>query len=87
VKNKKLQNFLKGGLDDIGKQLLNQAGDAVVGAAKEFIGQIINETFIKKEAREGKKILPSIQNMKVVSSSTRNILNVTIVYAALFRKK
>ncbi|GAB0096120.1 hypothetical protein DMENIID0001_115900 [Sergentomyia squamirostris] len=52
--------FLKGA----GRQLLNAAGDALAGAAKEYLGQAINEIFVKKEA-ETKRILPSIKNMKV----------------------
>lgn len=57
---------MKGGLDQIGNQLLNQAGEALAGAAKEYIGQVINEMFIKKESTN-KRILPSIQKMKIVS--------------------
>lgn len=62
-----MQSFLKGNMDNIGKQLLNQAGEVVMGAAKEFIGQAINEMFIKKEAP--KRVLPSLQNVKFVSVS------------------
>ena len=61
---------MKGGLDGIGKQLLNQAGEAVMGAAKEYIGQVINEMFVKKEATT-KRFLPSIKNMKIVSCNAR----------------
>jgi hypothetical protein len=63
-----LQNFLKGNLniDSLKRDLMNQAGEVVMGAAKEFIGQAINEMFIKKEA-PSKRVLPSIQNMKIVS--------------------
>ncbi|XP_070491608.1 calpain-A isoform X2 [Chironomus tepperi] len=60
-----LQNFLKSNIDSIGKDLLNQAGEVVMGAAKEYIGQAINEMFIKKEA-PSKRVLPSISNMKIV---------------------
>lgn len=60
-----LQNFLKANIDNIGKDFLNQAGEVVMGAAKEYIGQAINEMFIKKEA-PSKRVLPSIQNMKIV---------------------
>jgi calpain, invertebrate len=43
-----------------------------MGAAKEFIGQAINEMFIKKEATT-KRVLPSIANMKIVSLSLAEI--------------
>lgn len=62
-----LQGFLKGGLDGVGKQLLNQAGEAVMGAAKEFIGNAIQEMFVVKKHSDAKRILPSIQHMKIVS--------------------
>lgn len=65
-----LQSGLKGGLDNIGKELLNQAGGVIAGAAKEYLGQVINEMFIKKESNT-KRILPSIKNMKIVSSADR----------------
>lgn len=58
---------MKGGFDGIGKQLLNQAGEAVMGAAKEYIGQVINEMLIVKKEAPNKRVLPSIQNMKIVS--------------------
>lgn len=64
---KTFQGFLKGNIDNIGKELLNQAGTAVMGAAKEFIGQAINEMFIVKKEAPSKRVLPSIQNMKIVS--------------------
>lgn len=57
---------MKGGLDGIGKQLLNQAGEAAMGAAKEFLGNAIQEMFIKKHS-DVKRVLPSIKNMKIVS--------------------
>jgi calpain, invertebrate len=63
---------LKGGLNDIGQQLLNQAGEAAMSAAKDFIGNAINEIFVKKES-DTKRILPSIKNMKVVSFSDRKL--------------
>lgn len=57
---------MKGGFDNIGKQLMNQAGEAVMGAAKEYIGNVINEMLmIKKQAP--KRVLPSIEKMKIVS--------------------
>lgn len=61
-----LQNLLRGGGGDIGKQLLNQAGTFVAGAAKEFIGNAIQEMFVKKQT-DVKRVLPSIKNMKIVS--------------------
>jgi hypothetical protein len=45
---------------------MNQAGEAVMGAAKEFLGNAIQEMFVKKQS-DVKRILPSIKNMKVVS--------------------
>ncbi|XP_067627682.1 calpain-A [Eurosta solidaginis] len=56
-----LTNFLKAA----GKEFLNAAGDAAVGAAKEVVGSVINEIFIKKEA-DTKRVLPSIKNMRVL---------------------
>lgn len=61
-----MRSGLKGGFDDIGKQLLNQAGEAVMGAAKEFIGNAIQDIFEKKTT-ETRRVLPSIKNMKIVS--------------------
>jgi calpain len=46
--------------------LLNQAGTFVAGAAKEFIGNAIQEMFVKKQT-DVKRVLPSIKNMKIVS--------------------
>lgn len=57
---------MKGGLDGVGKQLLNQAGEHFMGAAKEYLGSIVNEMFVKKESNV-KRFLPSIKNMKIVS--------------------
>ncbi|XP_054736946.1 calpain-A [Anastrepha obliqua] len=48
-----------------GKEFLNAAGDAAMGAAKEVVGSVINEIFIKKEA-DTKRVLPSIKNMRVL---------------------
>lgn len=59
-------NFLK----QAGKEFLNVAGDAAVGAAKEVVGSVINEIFIKKES-DTKRVLPSIKNMRVVSITSR----------------
>ncbi|XP_039954339.1 calpain-A isoform X2 [Bactrocera tryoni] len=58
-----LTSFLK----QAGKEFLNVAGDAAVGAAKEVVGSVINEIFIKKEA-DTKRVLPSIKNMRVTSN-------------------
>lgn len=57
---------LKGFLRETGKEFLNTAGGAFANAAKDVIGQAINEIFVKKEA-ETKRVLPSIRHMKVVS--------------------
>lgn len=43
-----------------------------MGAAKEFIGQAINEMFVIKKEAPSKRVLPSIQNMKIVSCSGAN---------------
>ncbi|XP_017468261.1 PREDICTED: calpain-A [Rhagoletis zephyria] len=56
-----LTNFLK----QAGKEFLNVAGEAAMGAAKEVVGSVINEVFIKKEA-DTKRVLPSIKNMRVL---------------------
>lgn len=56
---------LKGFLANAGKEFLHVAGEAAMGAAKDVMGSVINEIFIKKEA-ETKRILPSIKNMRVV---------------------
>ncbi|XP_037806995.1 calpain-A isoform X2 [Lucilia sericata] len=56
---------IKGFFRQAGKEFLNAAGDAAMGAAKEVMGSVINEIFIKKEA-ETKRILPSIKNMRVL---------------------
>lgn len=53
-----------------------------MGAAKEFIGQAINEMFIKKEA-PNKRVLPSISNMKIVSFSLVEIQLNPILYISL----
>ncbi|XP_026481913.1 calpain-A-like isoform X3 [Ctenocephalides felis] len=45
---------------------MGYAGDKLMGAAKDVVGGILNELFIKKEAQSGKRILPSIKNMKVL---------------------
>lgn len=57
---------LKGFFKQAGQEFLNAAGQAAMGAAKEVVGSVINEIFVKKEA-ETKRILPSIKNMRVVS--------------------
>lgn len=45
---------------------MDQAGEAVMGAAKEFLGNAIQEIFVKKTS-DVKRVLPSIQHMKIVS--------------------
>lgn len=57
-------NELLGG---VGKDFMNAAQDALVGAAKEYLGNAIQEIFVKKEA-DTKRTLTNIQHMKVVSS-------------------
>lgn len=58
---------LKGFLASAGREFLQVAGDAAMGAAKDVMGSVINEIFIKKES-ETKRVLPSIKNMRVVRS-------------------
>ncbi|XP_058982142.1 calpain-A isoform X3 [Musca domestica] len=70
---------IKGFFKQAGKEFLNAAGDAAMGAAKEVMGSVINEIFIKKEA-ETKRILPSIKNMRVVSKRTQ-LLGETAAYS------
>lgn len=57
---------LKGFLKQTGQEFLDAAGTAFTDAAKDVVGNVINEMFIKKEA-ETKRFLPSIKNMRVVS--------------------
>lgn len=57
---------LKGFLKQTGQEFLNEAGKAFTDAAKDVVGNVINEIFIKKET-ETKRFLPSIKNMRVVS--------------------
>lgn len=59
-------DVLKGFLKQTGQEFLNEAGRALQDAAKDVVGNVINEIFIKKEA-ETKRFLPSIKNMRVVS--------------------
>lgn len=69
---------MRGGLNDIGKQLLNQAGEAAMGAAKEFLGNAVQEFLIVKKTAEVPRILPDIKHMKIVSESVSATLsNVT----------
>lgn len=56
---------IKGFFAKAGKEFMNAAGEAAMGAAKEIVGSVINEVFIKKEA-ETKRVLPSIKNMRVL---------------------
>lgn len=54
-----LQNLLK----SQGQQILNEAGNA----AKQYLGNMINEMlFVKKDADVARS-LPTLRNMKVVS--------------------
>lgn len=66
---------LKGFLRQAGQEFLNAAGEAAMGAAKDVVGSVINEIFVKKEATT-KRILPSIKNMRVVSQL--DYYNITI---------
>ncbi|SPP73144.1 calpain-A isoform X1 [Drosophila guanche] len=63
---------LKGFLRQAGQEFLNAAGDAAMGAAKEVVGSVINEIFIKKEA-DTKRVLPSIKNMRVLGETSSNL--------------
>lgn len=68
----------QGFLRSAGKQLVDQAQDALVGKAKEMmmggmgggamgdvLGNVISEIFVKKTS-DTKRVLPSIKNMKIV---------------------
>lgn len=55
-------------LGGVGKEFMNAAGEALAGAAKEYLGNAIQEIFVKKEA-DTKRTLSNIQHMKVVSSA------------------
>lgn len=59
-----LQGFLGGA----GDALINQAKEALKQKAAEFIQDAIQDTFIQKHV-DTKRILPSIQNLNVVSGS------------------
>ncbi|XP_053670171.1 calpain-A-like [Anopheles nili] len=59
---------LKGLLGGAGRQLFDAAGQAITSAATEYIGNVINEMFVKKES-DTKRFLPSIKNMKVLGDS------------------
>lgn len=74
---------LRGFLRQAGQEFLNAAGEAAMGAAKDVVGSVINEIFIKKEA-DTKRVLPSIKNMRVVSWPTRLS---TVIYRALYYTK
>ncbi|KAM8712565.1 hypothetical protein ACLKA7_012977 [Drosophila subpalustris] len=63
---------LKGFLRSAGQEFLNAAGEAAMGAAKDVVGSVINEIFIKKEA-DTKRILPSIKNMRVLGENNANL--------------
>lgn len=53
---------------DFGNQLLNQAKDELMGKAKDFIGNAIQDIFVKKQV-DKPRFLPSIKNMRVVGST------------------
>ncbi|KFB50194.1 hypothetical protein ZHAS_00018260 [Anopheles sinensis] len=53
--------------------LFDAAGQAIKGAATEYIGSVINEMFVKKET-DTKRFLPSIKNMKVCVAPSSDIL-------------
>lgn len=57
---------LKGFLKQTGQEFLNEASKALQDAAKDVVGNVINEIFIKEEA-DTKRFLPSIANYRVVS--------------------
>ncbi|XP_030243396.1 calpain-A [Drosophila navojoa] len=63
---------LKGFFKQAGQEFLNAAGQAAMGAAKEVVGSVINEIFVKKES-ETKRILPSIKNMRVLGETQSNL--------------
>ncbi|XP_058837406.1 calpain-A-like isoform X4 [Topomyia yanbarensis] len=56
---------LKGLLSGASKQLFDAAGQAITSAATEYLGNVINEIFEKKQT-DTKRVLPSIKNMKVL---------------------
>lgn len=74
---------IKGFFRQAGKEFLNAAGDAAMGAAKDVMGSVINEIFIKKEA-ETKRILPSIKNMKVVSYNKIPLSFISYIHILIF---
>ncbi|ALC42605.1 CalpA [Drosophila busckii] len=63
---------LKGFLRQAGQEFLNAAGEAAMGAAKDVVGSVINEIFIKKEA-DTKRVLPSIKNMRVLGENNTGL--------------
>lgn len=71
-------NDLLGG---VGKDLMNAAGDALVGAAKEYLGNAIQDIFVKKQA-DTKRTLSNIQHMKVVS--TPAVMRVMVMRRIMF---
>lgn len=71
-------NDLLGG---VGKDFMSAAGDALVGAAKEYLGNAIQEIFVKKEA-DTRRQLANIQHMKVVSCPA--VLRALLVQRILF---
>nr|NP_001286613.1 Calpain-A, isoform D [Drosophila melanogaster]AHN56408.1 Calpain-A, isoform D [Drosophila melanogaster] len=74
---------LRGFLRQAGQEFLNAAGEAAMGAAKDVVGSVINEIFIKKEA-DTKRVLPSIKNMRVQPLQSQS--NSTLYYGNLGEK-
>lgn len=68
-------------LGGVGKEFMNAAGDALAGAAKEYLGNAIQEIFVRKEA-DTKRTLSNIQHMKVVSSPV--VLRAMLVQRIMF---
>lgn len=68
-------------LGGVGKEFMNAAGDALAGAAKEYLGNAIQEIFVRKEA-DTKRTLSNIQHMKVVSSPA--VLRTLLVQRIMF---
>ncbi|KAH8270906.1 hypothetical protein KR018_011929 [Drosophila ironensis] len=76
---------LKGFLRQAGQEFLNAAGEAAMGAAKDVVGSVINEIFIKKEA-DTKRVLPSIKNMRVQQLQSQPLNAQALYYGNLGEK-
>ncbi|XP_068144740.1 calpain-A [Drosophila tropicalis] len=63
---------LKGFFRQAGQEFLNAAGDAAMGVAKDVVGSVINEIFVKKES-DTKRVLPNIKNMRVLGEKTSSL--------------